>query len=151
LKRAVEIDFEKQLFDCNITWKWYIYRVLLKNKRNNPMETSLVALPILPGKTEELKQFVKEVWGARKKEYEASRQRQGITREYVHIQSTPRGDILVIFREANDLGQMHQAAITSKDPFDLWFQQQLFACHGAYLTEPGALMSEALLEWDTPQ
>ena len=112
------------------------------------MQTSLVALPILPGKTEDVKQFVKEATESRKEEYEASRKRQGITREYVHLQSTPRGDVLVIYREAHDLGEMHQASITSQDPFDLWFQQQLVAFHGDYLTEPGALMSDAILEWN---
>ena len=115
------------------------------------MQTSLVTLPILPGKTEDVKQFVKEATESRKQEYEASRQRQGITKEYVYLQSTPRGDVLVIYREAYDLGQMHQASVTSKDPYDLWFQQQLLACHGAYLTEPGALMSEGILEWNAPK
>ena len=52
--------------------------------------------PLLPGKAEDHGRFCDELDGARRDEYEASRQRLGITREAAWHQETPAGTVSVI-------------------------------------------------------
>lgn len=111
------------------------------------MESNAFVTPIPPGKTEEWKQFLREISGPRLKEFEASRRRAGYKRVYVYIQSTPLGDMVVLYHEADDLTQAAQVTATSDDPFDIWFWQRLFAIQGPGQSQP----SEAFLEWAAPR
>ena len=60
------------------------------------MPVTTFAAPILPGKTESLKQAAQEMADSRKNEYEESRHRMGVTREIASLQSTPQGDWVVV-------------------------------------------------------
>ena len=73
--------------------------------------------------------------GERKADYEASRQRHGITREAVSIQATPNGDIAVVYLEADDLQAAFAGLATSTDPFDEWFRDIVREVHGIDLSQ----------------
>ena len=92
--------------------------------------------PLLPGKAEDHRQLCEELVGARREEYEASRQRLGITREAAWHQGTPAGTVSVICLEADDPGFAMQGMGTSSDPFDEWFRERVRDIHGVDLASP---------------
>jgi hypothetical protein len=61
------------------------------------MEKTLFALPILPGKTEAARSFLKELEGARKEQYAVSERRLGVVEEVWAIQPTGPGDLFVVY------------------------------------------------------
>jgi hypothetical protein len=106
------------------------------------------AFPILPGKTAAWKQFVQELMGARRQEFEASRRRLGTTTERAYLQSTPQGDIAVVYLEADDVAAVLQGLGSSQDPFDVWFREQVKAIHGLDLSQPPAgPLPEIAVDW----
>ncbi len=106
------------------------------------------AFPILPGKTEQWKQFCQEMIGPRRSEYEASRKRLGMTREVAYLQQTPQGDLAVVYIEAQDIQRVFEGFATSQAPFDVWFVQQVKEIHGVDFTQPPAgPLPEAIVDW----
>jgi hypothetical protein len=94
------------------------------------------AAPLLPGKTEEDREALLSFsQGDRKADYEASRQRAGITRESVWIQNTPGGDVAVVLIEAPDIQAAMGGLATSDEPFDKWFREHIQNVHGMDLAE----------------
>lgn len=87
--------------------------------------------PLLPGKTDTERAAMTSCWnGERRADYERSRKNLGITREAVFIQSTPDGDVDVIYWEADDVEAALQGMATSDDPFDRWFRELIKDVHG---------------------
>jgi hypothetical protein len=100
------------------------------------MQTIAFAAPLLPGKTDADREALRScATGDRRADHEASRQRAGITRESVWIQSTPDGDVSVVVIEAPDIQAAMGAMATSDDPFDQWFRQHILDVHGMDITE----------------
>lgn len=92
--------------------------------------------PLLPGKTETDRAAMTSCWrGERKEGYQASRRRLGITREAVFIQSTPAGDVAVVYWEAEDIEAAFKGIATSQDPFDRWFRDHVREVHGLNVEE----------------
>jgi len=100
------------------------------------MQTFCGAFPILPGRTEAGRQFAKAVMGPRRKEYEESLHRQGVSRESWFLQSTPLGDLMIVYFEAADLAKALEAVGKSKDPFGVWFREQVKSVTGVDLAQP---------------
>jgi hypothetical protein len=92
-------------------------------------------VPILPGKSEEWKQFIQEIQGPRYNEFRASRDKVGVYERSYH-QSTPMGDILIVTLEGDDPMGSFQRMASSKDPFTTWFVQQVKEIHGIDLSQP---------------
>lgn len=87
--------------------------------------------PLLPGKTATERAAMTSCWnGERRADYERSRKNLGITREAVFIQSTPDGDVDVIYWEADDVEAALQGMASSDDPFDRWFRELIKEVHG---------------------
>ena len=106
------------------------------------------AFPILPGKTEQWKQFSRETIGPRRSEYEASRKRLGITREVAYLQQTPQGDMAVVYVEAQNIPRIFEGFGTSQEPFDVWFREQVKDIHGFDLAQPlPGPLPEAIVDW----
>jgi hypothetical protein len=101
-------------------------------------------LPFLPDKVEDHRQFCEELVGARRDEYEASRQRLGITREASWHQETPDGTVSLVCLEANDLGSVARGMGTSSDPFDEWFRERVRDIHGIDLASPAPYPEQVL-------
>lgn len=88
-------------------------------------------VPHLPGKTETDREAMLSCWhGDRKDDYRRSRKNLGITREAVFIQTTPAGDVAVVYWEADDVEAALKNMATSDDPFDRWFRDHVREAHG---------------------
>ncbi len=95
------------------------------------MAVSTFAVPILPGKTEAWKEAMASINGPRRKEYEEARRRIGVKREVVGLQSTPQGDLVAVYMEAEDLPKAFAAMLASEAPFDRWFVEEVLkGIHG---------------------
>lgn len=95
-----------------------------------------LALPILPGKTAAARAFQQELEGARKEAYAASERAIGVTKELWFLQETPNGDLLMVYLESPDFGAAAEQFAASREPFDVWFKEQLASVTGVDLNEP---------------
>ena len=100
------------------------------------MDHICFALPILPGKTQDARDFHRELDGPRKTDYAASEQRIGIVTEHWFVQQTPQGDLLLAYMESPDFAQALTQFAQSQDEFDQWFKRQLAEVSGVDLNNP---------------
>src|SRR5687767_4346229 len=89
------------------------------------MDHICLVLPILPGKTNEVRTFMRELDGPRKGEFDLSERRIGIAKELWYLAAVPSGDQLVGYMEAEDFASAVTQFSASQDPFDVWFKQQM--------------------------
>ena len=101
------------------------------------MALTAMAIPILPGKTEQWKRFADELTGARQREYQASRRGMGV-HERTFLEPTPNGDLVVVTLEGEDPVGSFRKFASGQDEFTQWFLQQSKEIHGLDL----ALMSQ---------
>jgi hypothetical protein len=104
------------------------------------------ALPILSGKTAAMRQFIQEVLGPRKREWDDLQRRQGVTRERYYLQERPEGDLLLVTGEGS-FTPVSQFLDVAGNPFDRWFLDQFQDVTGLSLLELGEAMPEQLGEW----
>jgi len=97
------------------------------------MSGIVLTFPILTGKVEAWRRFCQELSGTRRKTYEASRQRLGITRERLALVDTAFGATAVTTLEAPNVDLALGQIIASILPFDLWYRKQLLELHGINL------------------
>ena len=101
------------------------------------MGASLV-VPILPGRTADARDFMRELGTEHSTGYQRSEQRMGIVKEAWYLAPAPAGDHLVAYLESPDF----RAALTmfsqSRDEFDLWFKHRLADATGVDLNTPPA-------------
>jgi hypothetical protein len=103
---------------------------------------------LLVGQADTIRAALASCWvGARKEAYEDARRRAGIVREAVWIQSTPGGDVAVVYLEADDLATAFTILATSPEPFDRWFRDHVRQVHGVALNE-GLVIPELVLDFD---
>jgi hypothetical protein len=100
------------------------------------MEQALFALPILPGKTEAARSFLRELGEQRIQELAACGQRVGIAKETWAIQQVPQGDLFVAYIAGEDIAEAFKVFAASEDEFDLWFKQRVRETTGADLNAP---------------
>ena len=114
------------------------------------MDQALFALPILPGKTEAARAFLRELGGPRKQELAACGQSMGIAKETWAIQQTPEGHLLVVYMAGENLARAFAQFAASQDAFDRWQKQQVLETTGADLnTPPPGPISEILADTGT--
>lgn len=97
------------------------------------MSAIVLTFPILTGKVEAWRRFCQELAGARRKMYEDSRRRLGVTREQLALVDTVFGATSVTTLEAPNVAQVLAQIIASVAPFDVWYRQQLHELHGVNL------------------
>jgi hypothetical protein len=97
------------------------------------MSGIVLTFPILGGKVEAWRRFCQELCGFRRKPYEASRQRLGITHERLALVETAFGATAVTTLEAPDVAQALGQIIISELPFDVWYREKLQELHGVNL------------------
>jgi len=76
-------------------------------------------MPVLPGKKDVLMQYLKDITGPMKKDFERSEKHLGIKKEAWFLQSSPEGDVLLVYIEANDVSKAFGDFAVSKDPFEV--------------------------------
>jgi hypothetical protein len=84
-----------------------------------------LALPILPGKTDDARAFQRDLDTERKADYDRSERRIGITKEVWYIAFLPSGDHLIAYMESEDFNRALGMFVQSQDAFDQWFKLRL--------------------------
>jgi hypothetical protein len=79
--------------------------------------------PLIPGETEKARAFAADAY--HRDEFASSRRRMHQPVEVVTLHSTPQGDIVGIYTEADDPAKSNAEFAASQEPFDLWFKEQL--------------------------
>jgi len=100
------------------------------------LESTCLALPVLPGKADSLRAMFKTIKEEKMKDYERVQKNAGVEREQDFLQTTPMGDTLLLYIESKDLQKTFKAFAMSKDPFDLWFEEEIKKNTGVDLTQP---------------
>jgi hypothetical protein len=119
------------------------------------MSGIVLTFPILAGKVEAWRRFCQELSGSRRKTYEASRQRLGITRERLALVETTFGSAAVNTLEAPNVDWALGQIIASVLPFDIWYRERLQELHGVNLSgyeqfsqrTPPPSNQELIFEW----
>lgn len=92
------------------------------------------AAPILPGKTENWRNFISEISTTYKKEFLESRKTLGVT-ERTFLQTTPNGDFVIVTLEGENPETAMERFGKSTDTFSNWFINQVKDIHGFDLSE----------------
>ena len=66
------------------------------------MQTIGFVMPVLPGKTEDLKRMAREITGRRMKEHDEAHRGSTMHRDTIWLQHTPIGDLMVDVVQAED-------------------------------------------------
>jgi hypothetical protein len=112
------------------------------------MQCVAFAIPLLPGQTEANRIALASCWeGPRKEAFQDARRHAGVVREAVWIQPARRGDLSVVYLEADDLAAAFTRLGTSHEPFDRWFRDHVRQVHGIAL-EDGFNAPELVLDFD---
>ena len=102
------------------------------------MKAYAFAMPILSGKTEVLRKYLREL-SSRKEEYDRSCQRLGIRTEQIWIQRAPQGkgpDLLITMWDTDDPMYIFKHGFESKDSFEQFFKDKIFVeCLGMDVTQ----------------
>ena len=110
-----------------------------------------IALPLLPGKTEAWRGFIKELQTTKKADFDASRQRLGV-RERTFLQPTPMGDFVVVTLEGDDPAHAFATFGQGTDAFSTWFKAHVLDVHGVDLASPPpGPMPEQVLDSGPPK
>ena len=109
------------------------------------MDQICLVVPVLPGRTADARDFMRELEAGRHAGYQASEQRIGIVKEAWYLARTPAGDQLVAYMESPDFPKALAAFSQSNDEFDQWFKRRLADATGLDLnTPPDAPLPELL-------
>jgi hypothetical protein len=94
-----------------------------------------IAIPILPGKTEQWRQFASDLKTKYKKEFSESRKKLNV-RERAFFQATPHGDMVIVVLEGTEPAKAFGQFGAGKDKFTEWFTAQVKELHGVDLRQP---------------
>lgn len=111
------------------------------------MASMSMALPVKPGKREALKAFCKTTTGEKLADFEASERRVGLTREAWYLNQTPMGDLAIVWVEGSDPIEALVNFVKSREPFDVWFKEQVLDITGVDLNQPPPALPERLYDW----
>ena len=111
---------------------------------------SVFAMPLVPGGADTVRRMREEALGPRRSEYEESRRRLGISEERAWIQSTPAGEMVLVYLEAEDPQRALQGMAESQEPYDVWFRQYIQDAHGVDISREQAPPPEPAFEWRAP-
>jgi hypothetical protein len=94
-----------------------------------------LAVPVLPGKEQEWKEWMAEVNGKYRNEFIASRKKFGV-RERTFLQQTPMGAMVIVTLEGNDPAAAFTGFGQGTDEFTKFFVDSVKRLHGIDLSAP---------------
>jgi hypothetical protein len=100
------------------------------------MDHICLAMPLLPGKAGDARTFFQQLDRSKHAEFDASERRIGITKEIWYLAPLPTGDQVIGYIEADDFNRALHSFVASRDPFDMWFKEQMLAITGLDLNNP---------------
>jgi hypothetical protein len=101
------------------------------------MGTIAFAAPIVPGKEDAWAEFVGQVTGARKAEFDDFNTRHGLTDHRAWLQKNPDGSsVVIVVADGPGAETFMSEFLTSDDAFDKWFTESVVEVHGFDLSAP---------------
>jgi len=109
------------------------------------MDQICLIAPVLPGKTADARDFLRELEADRKPDYRRSEPRSGIVKEAWYLARALAGDQLAGYMESPDFPTALSMFAQSQEEFDQWFKHRLADATGLDLnTPPQAPLPELL-------
>jgi predicted ester cyclase len=124
-----------------------------KGGRSTAQEVQSVTrtVPLNNGKPMDWCRLIAELQGPRRREYEASRRRLGITHEVFRIDPRPDRDHVIVHFETADPARTRKRWTESTHPFDQWLRDQIRDIHGEDpWAGPATPYESAGLTWMAP-
>jgi len=109
------------------------------------MDQICLVIPVLQGKSDDARAFMRELEESRKAEYDRSERRIGITKEVWYLAHLNGSDGLVAYMESRDFAEALKLFSQSQDDFDLWFKRRLADSTGVDLNNPPEMTLPELL------
>ena len=109
------------------------------------MTSIAFAVPVKPGKTKEAREFIEELLGARRDEFDKNRRQRGTQRITVFHQPWP-AEQFIVYMESDD----HHKAMRDHDPadeFEAWFVKRYEDVTGVSPDKLSPSVSEVVLDW----
>jgi hypothetical protein len=100
------------------------------------MDRVCIIFPILPGKTDAAREFMRALETERKTDLARSNQSVGMTREVWFLATGPAGDQLIGYAEMADFNRVIAEVAESRDEFDTWYKRQLAEVTGVDMNNP---------------
>ncbi len=94
-----------------------------------------MAVPVLPGKTEQWRKFIFELKTTHFNDFVESRKKLNV-QERTFLQSTPMGDFVIVTLEGNDPASAFKNFGQGTDAFTQWFKKEVKEIHGIDLANP---------------
>jgi hypothetical protein len=109
------------------------------------------AFPVLAGKEQELRDFARELTGARAAEATEFYRVFGVSRESWHLQETPAGPLVIGVTEVDEIEPAATSYAASQRPFDRWFKDQVYSLTGVSPDrDPLGPATEQIFDWRRP-
>jgi hypothetical protein len=89
------------------------------------MKPIALAFPVLPGKTDKAKRFMKSLKTEHAKDFAALEKKLKTTKEAIFLQSSPQGDMIIDYYECANPQKSIEAMAKSKDKFALWMKSEI--------------------------
>jgi hypothetical protein len=112
------------------------------------MQSIILGLLILPGKSEDVKAMFKIMKAERWEEFEIAQRKAGVDKERGFLQTTPTGDMLLIYIESKDIQKSAMYFSESKDSFYIWFTEEIKKNTGVDFTRAILPLPELLVSYD---
>jgi hypothetical protein len=101
------------------------------------VQRTVLAFPVLPGKTDADARRMADRFVERPEEYVQSRRRLGVSLERAYLQNTPMGSFVVAYVESEgDFDAINAATVASDLPIDKFFVETVKDVHGFDMTQP---------------
>jgi len=94
------------------------------------MKPIAMAFPVLPGKTEEARKFIKSLRTEHAKDFDELEKKLKTTREAVFLQTSPRGDLLIDYYECANPEKAAETLAKLKDRFAMWMKAEVLEITG---------------------
>lgn len=89
------------------------------------MKPIATAYPVLPGKTEKAKAFMKSLRTTHAKDFAALEKKLKTTREAVFLQPSPQGDMIIDYFESSNPQKSIEVMAKLNDKFTVWMKEQI--------------------------
>lgn len=109
------------------------------------MDQICLVIPVLAGKSDDARDFMRELEQSRKADYDRSERRIGIRKEVWYLAHLNGSDALVAYMESRDFPEALKLFSQSQDEFDLWFKRRLADSTGVDLNNPPEMTLPELL------
>jgi hypothetical protein len=100
------------------------------------MDSVIMVVPILPGKTEATKKYFETLKTKKWKQFRQSEENLGIEREEDFLQVTPNGDFITMYVQAKDINAVFEKFAASQSPIDVYLKNQIKKLTGVDMNQP---------------